>query len=204
MQPYPKFLLRAAMLAAAILSLGAGASACPKEGPPVAKDVPFFGSFVGTPIIDYTVLTGYQTVKFSGGGVVSGMDDVLCSSTNEVVLPNLAAPGAMTADYTITGEGGDTITISIKSTWVTAVPTRFNAAGTPISVHVEFAGTYQVTGGTGRYRNATGGGTFMGMADADTYGGYMANDGPHALEKGVGRWALWGTISGVKEGPCGR
>ena len=201
MQPYPKSLLRAATVAAAILSLGAGASACPKEAP-VAKDFPIFAAFIGVPKVD--VIATSQTINFRGVGVANGMDDVLCSSDDETVFTTgpifdskTGTWALMTGTYTITGDDGDSIVI-----WISTPPQKFSydmAAG-----HVEFAGTFIVVKGTGRYRNATGTGTFVGSADVVPLPDKEQTKPGHFLLQGNGRWAIWGTLSGVKEGHCGR
>ena len=202
MQLYPKSFLRTAVVAAAILGLSAISWAGPKDCPRVAKDVPFFGAFIGIPQVDADLGTGKELVTFSGVGVANGMDDVLCRSTDEMVNPIPAVDpktgilSVMTATYKIIGDDGDSIVI-----WIATPPEKFSQDMS--TGHVEFAGVFIVVpGGTGRYRDATGSGTFAGSADVHPVTGIPVNG--HLALIGNGRWAMWGTLSGVKEGHCGR
>lgn len=208
MQHSSKSFLRSAAVIAAIFGLGATAQAALKDCHLVANDVPFFGAFLGVPNIDVDLSTGIQAVKFRGVGVANGMDDVFCRSDDELAYPypvpdpskgtlTSGMPTMISGTYTIAGDDGDSIVI-----WIYTPPEKFSynqATG-----HVEFAGTFTVIpGGTGRYRNATGSGTLTGSADAHPVTGIPVNG--HLALVGQGRWAIWGTLSGVKEGlHCGR
>jgi hypothetical protein len=207
MQHYSKSILRAVIVAAAILGLSASVWAGPKDCPRIVKDVPFFGAFLGKPTVDLDLATGIQGVKFRGVGVAWGMDDVLCASDNEKAYPypivddskGTVSSGTltmMTGTYTIYGDDGDSIVI-----WISTPPEKYSFNQT--TGHLDFSGTFTVIpGGTGRYRNATGSGTYAGSADAHPETGIPVNG--HLALVGEGRWALWGTLSGVKEGHCGR
>ncbi len=108
----------------------------------------------------------YVTVE--GQGNVSHMGLTSAFTDNQVV--NLIT-GSTTATYTLTAANGDTIVLEMS----------FQA--TQIPGGVTFAGDYTVTGGTGRFDGATGGGVLAGSAFFT---------GPN---DGVGSFSVAGTIS---------
>jgi hypothetical protein len=208
MQHSSRLFLRSAAVVAAIFSLGAIAQAALKDCHLVANDVPFFGAFIGVPNVDVDLTTGMEAVKFRGVGVANGMDDVLCRSDDELVYPypvpdpskgtlTSGMPTVISGTYTITGDDGDSIVI-----WIYTPPEKYSF--NPATGHLDFAGTFTVIpGGTGRYRDATGSGTLTGSADAHPVTGIPVNG--HVALVGQGRWAIWGTLSRVREVPhCGR
>ena len=96
----------------------------------------------------------------------------LFTPLSEVVL----ATGAQTAAGTITAANGDQLNWELAGT---AIP---NADG-----DFQLVGEYTITGGTGRFIGATGGGTYAGTA------------GPAGAPEGTNDWVMTGTIS--KPGP---
>jgi hypothetical protein len=121
-----------------------------------------FSSSVAFPLVHITV---------NGEGQALHMGRTEASTTNQVV--NLIT-GVGTATYTLTAANGDTVRIEM------AVHTEF-----PSSTSVTFSGTYEVTGGTGRFSGATGSGTIEGSANFTS-----ASDG-------VGEFTLDGILSSV-------
>ena len=79
--------------------------------------------------------------------------------------------GDGTATYTLTGANGDTVVIEME------------ALTTNIPGGVTFAGSYTVTGGTGRFAQATGSGALSGQAIFTSATG------------GLGSFSIVGTIS---------
>ena len=187
-------------LAAVAAAISLSASSL-RASPPTAKDVRFFGAFLGNPTVDVNLATGVQRVKFAGVGTTNGMDDVLTRSEDEVYYPapiTDAVTGGVTqmvGTYKIVGDDGDSLVI-----WISSAPDqiRFDQA----TGHMEFSGVFVVLSGTGRYRHATGSGTLVGTADASPAGApFVGTDGmPHLTLKGEGRWAIWGVLSGVTAG----
>ena len=80
--------------------------------------------------------------------------------------------GALTATSVYTAANGDTVASQITGRLTSMIGNT-----------VTFAGTYTITGGTGRFEGATGAGTFSGSA---------VFTGPSS---GIGSFALTGTIS---------
>jgi hypothetical protein len=79
--------------------------------------------------------------------------------------------GAASATYALTGANGDTVVLALD----------FQAA--TVQGAVTFAGTYIVTGGTGRFAGATGSGSISGSA---------MFQGPNS---GVGSFEVHGTLA---------
>ena len=110
--------------------------------------MPFHASFItefestlSTPSLLY--------LKVTGRGSASPMGATTTISTDEVVS---LIDGSATATYTVSGAHGDTLILAMV----------FQA--TNVSGGVTFAGSYTVTGGTGRYSAATGSGVLAGSA----------------------------------------
>lgn len=118
-----------------------------------------FTSVVAFPIVHISV---------TGEGHALHMGRTTAVTTNQMV--NLLT-GAGTATYTLTAANGDTVVLEF------VVATIFLPSG------ATFAGTYIVTGGTGRFAGATGSGSASGSATFT---------GP---SNGVGSFAVDGTIS---------
>ncbi|MEO8438603.1 MAG: hypothetical protein ABI540_00110 [Spartobacteria bacterium] len=82
--------------------------------------------------------------------------------------------GSGTATYTLTGANGDTLVLAL----VIPIGGTINVEG-----GVTFSGSYTITGGTGRFNDATGSGVFAGGALFLTE------------TDGIGAFAVVGTIS---------
>jgi len=128
--------------------------------------VPFRGSFSTTfqSVLQFPFL--YVTVE--GQGNVSHLGLTSAFTDNQVV--NLIT-GSATATYTLTAANGDTVVLEMSF------------QSTQVPGGVTFAGDYTVTGGTGRFYGATGGGVLAGSA-------FLT--GPN---DGVGSFSVAGTIS---------
>ena len=129
-------------------------------------EVPFRASFdtqfqvnSAPPILDITV---------QGEGRALHMGTSKTFTTNEVV--NIST-GAGTATFTIITANGDTVVFESEFSVV------------PTNTGVTFDGTYEIVGGTGRFRGATGQGSLTGSA---------VFTGPTV---GVGEFVYEGTIS---------
>ena len=149
---------------AAALLLVAGAAcepALPTESPMTASSaaradrspsVPFRLELTGNANPDFSQGPCNVTNTESGTGTAEHMGKVTWSSTevaNFCVDPSNPATAAVTGTMVITAANGDQVTQS----YLTTVNADFGA-GT-----LTATGTYQVTGGTGRFSGATGGGT---------------------------------------------
>ena len=138
----------------------------------VAGDqVPFRGSFSTTHQDLFQFPFVYVTVE--GQGNVSHMGQTSAFTDDQVVD---LITGSATATYTLTAANRDTVVLGM-SFQVTQVPGG-----------VTFAGDYTVTGGTGRFYGATGGGVLAGSA---------IFTGPN---NGVGSFSVAGTISSPGQG----
>ena len=128
--------------------------------------VPFRGSFNTTfqIVLEFPFL--YITVE--GQGNVSHMGLTSAFTDNQVA--NLIT-GSTTATYTLTAPNGDTVVLEMSF------------QGTQVPGGFTFDGDYTVTGGTGRFYGATGGGVLAGSAFFT---------GP---SNGVGSFSVAGTIS---------
>ena len=105
----------------------------------------------------------------TGQGNASHLGKTATSTTNQ--QGNLIT-GEGSATYTLIGANGDTVVIEIE------------ALNTNLPGGVTFSGTYTVTGGTGRFAGATGGGSMSGQAVFTSEAG-----------DGVGSFSFMGTIS---------
>jgi len=128
--------------------------------------VPFRGSFNTTfqIVLEFPFL--YITVE--GQGNVSHMGLTSAFTDNQVA--NLIT-GSTTATYTLTAPNGDTVVLEMSF------------QGTQVPGGFTFDGDYTVTGGTGRFDGAIGGGVLAGSAFFT---------GP---SNGVGSFSVAGTIS---------
>jgi hypothetical protein len=130
------------------------------------EQVPFRAAFTTEfeSVVEFPI--SYITVV--GHGTATHLGKTTAVTTNQAI--NLIT-GAGTATYTLTGANGDTVVLEMAFE-VTSLPDG-----------VEFEGIYTVTGGTGRFAGATGGGTMRGSA---TFTG---------ASHGVGSFTVVGTIS---------
>ena len=137
----------------------------------VDKQVPFRAAFTTefeSDVISEMPPIALITVNGEGQGTHRGK--ATAGTTNQLVnLDN----GASTATYTFTAANGDTVVLE----------EAFQSTVDPISGRVTFEGTYEVTGGTGRFAGATGSGMLIGSAVFTSATG------------GVGSFTVTGTIS---------
>ncbi|MBL8192037.1 MAG: hypothetical protein JNK38_28760 [Acidobacteria bacterium] len=129
--------------------------------------VPFNASF--TTEFETFLDPPFFRVNVDGEGKASHMGRTTAVTRNQAL--NLIT-GLATATYTLTAANGDTVIIDM------VVPVNIQ---TPTGV--QFAGTYTVIGGTGRFAGATGGGAISGSATFLT------------AATGIGAFILVGTIS---------
>jgi hypothetical protein len=140
-------LLAALLIAVAVLGLGAS--------PAAAKNaVPFSASFAGAAI----AAPDFSSVTFSGSGHATQLG--VSTSAGYLVLtaaPSPCAGGVPNDQYeTFTAANGDTLSIISTDVGCPVDATGFRFHGT---------GNWTVTGGTGRFSDATGSGTLEGHAD---------------------------------------
>src|SRR6476469_34834 len=140
-----------ATLVAMLIPLGAmGIRAIPVSANST-HEVPFTGSYSGT-----AVLTSPTTATFSG----KGMATHLGSSTNEAYIvvtgPYSSCPGGLASDHyeTLTAANGDRLMLISYDNACPTSPGIFQGTG-----------HWVVTGGTGRFRAASGQGAFNGYSD---------------------------------------
>ena len=143
------------------------ATALPGRSVSADDQVPFEASFktafsgvVAFPFINITV---------DGDGQARHLGRAHASTTNQQA--NLIT-GHVTATYTVTAANGDTLVFELVAESVFPTPT-----------HVIFEGTYEITGGTGRFSEASGSGLLSGSATFTSPTG------------GIGEFSLSGTVS---------
>jgi hypothetical protein len=135
--------------------------------PATAKDqVPFHAAF--NTVFENTVNFPIISVHVTGDGEARHLGRTAVETTDQVV--NLLT-GAATATYHLTAANGAEVVAELD----------FVALQTPTGF--TFTGTWEITGGTGRFTNASGSGTIEGRADFT---------GPTS---GVGQFTMFGTIS---------
>jgi hypothetical protein len=128
--------------------------------------VPFRAAF--NTVFESTVKFPIISVHVTGDGEVTHLGQTAIETTDQVV--NLLT-GAATATYHLTAANGDEVVAELD---FVAVPTQTGFT---------FTGTWEITGGTGRFTNASGSGTIEGRAEFT---------GP---TNGVGSFTMIGTIS---------
>lgn len=111
------------------------------------EEAPFKARFVTE--VSATPAPPLLYLEITGEGQASHMGRTFTYTDNQVV--NLIT-GAATATYTLVAANGDKVVVAIE------LQANFVADG------VTFAGTYVVTGGTGRFSGATGSGALHGAA----------------------------------------
>jgi hypothetical protein len=92
-------------------------------------------------------------LDITGSGVGSHLGRVDIEGPSEIDFTTLQQTGTST----LTGADGSTIDISFAGVFVPTGPTD-----------ATFQGAWTITGGTGRFEDATGGGTYDGSAAGDT------------------------------------
>jgi hypothetical protein len=135
--------------------------------PATAKDqVPFSAAF--NTMFESTLNFPIISVHVTGNGEATHLGRTATETTDQE--GNLLT-GATTATYHFTAANGDEVVAELD---FVALPTQTGFT---------FTGTWEITGGTGRFTNASGSGTIEGRADFT---------GPTS---GVGQFSMIGTIS---------
>ena len=159
-----RYLPSLALLVAAVMLLAIAPPSARASGEkPFQAD--FITQFQG--VVEYPFL--HVTVKSRGQAAYMGRTTAF---TDDQLISLIDGSG--TATYTLAGKNGDTLVLSL----VFPVGGTINVAG-----GVVFAGTYSITGGTGRFNGTTGSGNFAGSALFLTE------------TDGIGCFAVVGTIS---------
>jgi hypothetical protein len=165
-----------------VIPLGAVGIRAMSVSAAATHEVPFTGTYSGT-----AILTSPTSATFSGKGIAT----YLGSSTNEaysvVTGPDSRCPGGLANDHheTLTAANGDMLTLISYDVGCPAPPC--------ISLCTKYHGIghWVVTGGTGRFRSATGQGSFDGHSDFD--------EGVFSLDEGVFSLTLTGIISALNQ-----
>ena len=135
--------------------------------PATAGDqVPFRADF--NTVFESTINFPFVSVHVTGDGEATHLGRTAIETTNQV--GNLLT-GATTATYHFTAANGDEIVA------------EFDFVALPTPTGFTFTGNWEITGGTGRFTNASGSGTLEGRADFTSPTG------------GVGQFSMIGTIS---------
>ena len=136
-----------------------------------STQVPFVGTYSGA-----AAFTSETTVSFSGTGVSTIIG--LSANEGQIVItgPDTSCPGGLANVHTdtLTAANGDSLTFIAHDVACPTGPGEFHGTG-----------HFVITGGTGRFRGATGQGTVAGRAD---------------FNEGRFRFTLTGTISAPHRG----
>ena len=130
------------------------------------KQVPFRAAF--DTVFESTVNFPIVSVHVTGDGKATHLGRTAIETTDQEV--NLLT-GASTATYHFTAANGDELVA------------EFNFLALPTPTGFTLIGDWEITGGTGRFTNASGSGTLEGRADFTSATG------------GVGHFTMTGTIS---------
>jgi hypothetical protein len=152
----------------ALSLMAMGALALRSQAAQVDKQVPFRAAF--TTEFESDVIFPIAHINVIGEGKATHLGKATTVTTDQEV--NLIT-GQSSATYTFTAANGDTVVLEEE----------FQSIVDDTGTRVTFEGTYEVTGGTGRFAGATGSGTLIGSA---------VFTGPN---NGVGSFTLTGTIS---------
>jgi hypothetical protein len=139
----------AGMLAATIVVMALAAM------PAVAQEqLPFSGTYSGT-----VAFTGPTSAALQGSGTASHLGKSTMVGTVQVVGPASSCSDGFAAQLmiTLTAANGDQLFLVVTDESCQVAPGMF-----------EGTGTYEITGGTGRFADATGSGTFDGRGDFTT------------------------------------
>jgi hypothetical protein len=163
--------IRRRIMCLALSLMAMAALALRSQAAQVDKQVPFRAAF--TTEFESVMIPGmppFAHITVIGEGKATHLGKATAVTTNQLVNLN---NGESTATYTYTAANGDTVVLEMD----------FQSTVDPISGAVTFEGTYEVTGGTGRFAGATGSGMLIGAA---------VFAGPN---NGVGSFTVTGTIS---------
>lgn len=144
-------MIRKPLMFAALLALVAlGLTANSAFGAEV-RQVPIHGSYSGT-----VAFAGPDTVAFNGTGVSSHLGRGANQGIAVITGPDSSIPGGLdnVNTETFTAANGDTLTLTSQDVAIPVAPGVTHGTG-----------SWKVTGGTGRFLNATGKGTIDGYAD---------------------------------------
>jgi hypothetical protein len=141
-----KPLMFAALLA--LVALGLTANSAFGAG---VHQVPIHGSYSGT-----VAFTSPSTVAFTGTGISSHLGRGTNQGVAVITGPDGSIPGGLdnVNTETYTAANGDTFTLTSQDVAIPVAPGVTHGTG-----------QWKVTGGTGRFSNATGKGTIEGYAD---------------------------------------
>ena len=125
------------------------------SGPIAAKDrVPFKARLSGTSV--FTFLSQTEVLEeFSGRGEATHLGRFTAEQQHTI---NLATTEVLGGIFTFTAANGDTVTGSYSGQGET-LPSGL----------IRFTGTFTITGGTGRFLEATGEGDMVGLIDASDF-----------------------------------
>jgi hypothetical protein len=139
----------AGMLAATIVVMALAAM------PVVAQEqLPFSGTYRGT-----VAFTSPTSGAFQGSGTASYLGKSTIVGTVQAVGPASSCSDGFAAQHTVTltAANGDQLSLVVTDDSCQVAPGMY-----------EGTGTYEITGGTGRFAGATGSGTFDGRGDFNT------------------------------------
>jgi hypothetical protein len=116
-----------------------------------AGQVPFFGRYFGD-----AMFTGDTTISFAGTGIATHLGGGVNHGDIALTGPDNSCPGGVANTHvdTLTAANGDSLTITAHDVACPTGPMQFRGTG-----------TWVVTGGTGRFSDATGSGTITGGAN---------------------------------------
>ena len=137
------------MLAATIVVMALAAM------PAVAEErLPFSGTYRGT-----VAFTGPASAAFQGSGTASHLGKSTIVGTVQAVGPASSCSDGFAARHmiTLTAANGDQLFLVVTDDSCQVAPGEY-----------EGTGTFEITGGTGRFADATGSGTFDGRGDFNT------------------------------------
>jgi hypothetical protein len=156
---FPRGILVLLVIVATVFATGQTVSA--------GDQVPFEASF--TTAFSASVAFPFINITVNGDGQARHLGRTHASTTNQ---QGHLITGHVTATYTLAAANGDTLVIEMVADSVF-----------PSSTTVIFEGTYEITGGTGRFAGASGSGLLNGNA---TFTGPAG---------GIGEFSLSGTVS---------
>jgi hypothetical protein len=116
--------------------------------------VPFRGSCALKNSITPTAIPGVLHILDEGTGHALHLGK--CAVTDDLLLDARVVPGAISGTTTFTAANGDKIFTQVNAT----------ASAPDAKGRVHFAGSFLITGGTGRFLGATGGAVLQGINNA--------------------------------------
>jgi hypothetical protein len=136
-------------LALTVLTLAGLAAPAPAQHP-----VPFRGTYTAKNSITPTAIPGVLRVQDAGSGHALHLGN--STVTDDLLLDARVVPSPVSGTITFTAANGDQVFAKVTA-----------AASPPDSEGlVRFTGGFVITGGTGRFRGATGGAVLQGINNA--------------------------------------